>query len=217
MSAPLIPGLGVWRRRAAIIGAVAVATVLALTVLFAVAGWFEDAAPDDPEPIGVGQPFRIGDFEYVVTGAHVVDEAPGVYLPRDDEGETDPSMRALVVEVSLTNVSETAWLSVTPAMAVRPPEDGGVVADADGNVERAAFFSGDGHLAGPLNPGVTVHGTLGWAQDASTDLDTVTVPFLDLRWVEEDPLTLDDQRWALTSRVIHTVEVPVDTAEGEEP
>lgn len=217
MSGPaLIPSLGVWRRRAVILGTVAVIAVIALTVAFAVAGWFADAAPDDPDPVEVGEPFRIGDFEYVVTGAYAAEEAAGVYLPRDDEGEEDPHAGALVVELAVTNVSDTAWLSVTPGMAIHAPEDGAVIADQDGNAEEAALFSQDGHLLGPINPGITVNATVGWAQDTSSDVDAITLSFTDLRWVEEDPLTLDDRRWARTSRVIHTVEVPVEAREAVE-
>lgn len=205
------------RRHAAVVIAIAVGVVLAVSIALAVVGWLQDARPEDPEPVAVGESFRIGDFEFVVTGAHMVDDADGVYLPRDDDGETDQDVRALVASVEVTNVSDTPWLGVTATSAVHAPDDAGIVGDANDDTDSAALFSADGHLVDVLNPGVTVRGTYGWAQDRRWRGEEITLRFTDLRWVENDPFSLDDRRWAVTDRLTHTVTVPVEAIEGDEP
>lgn len=213
--APILQGLGRWRPRAVfVIAGILVIVVIAGAVLWAV-GRFGDASPDDPEAVAVGEPFVIGDFEYVVRAVHAAPTAPGVYLPRDSDGETDPDARALVAEVDVTNVSDTAWLAVT-ANVLQAPVDAGIVPDANGNADAPAFFTRDGNLMDALNPGVTVHGMFGWVQDRSWDGDELTLRFEGLRWVERDPLTLDDRRWARTGATAYTVDVPVTVIEGED-
>jgi len=203
------------RRRAVIVVTSIVGAFAVLMALFALIGWFQDARPAEATPAAVGESFRIGDFEYVVTGAHPTAEPEGVYLPRTDDGETDPAVRGLVVEIEITNVGDQPWLAVVAGGAVHSPADAGIVPDANEETDGASFFSRDGHLVSVLNPGVTVVGTYGWAQDAAWSGDEATIGFTDLRWVEEDPLTLDDRRWARTDRVVRTVVVPVDA--NEEP
>lgn len=202
------------RRRAVVVVAVVVAAFVAASVLFAVIGGFQDARPAEPEPTALGEPFRIGDMEYVVTGVYAADESEGVYLPRDDEGEIDPTVRALVAEVEITNVSETPWLAVTAGAAVHPPAGADIVPDASDRVDGASFFSRDGHLVSVLNPGVTVVGSYGWVQDRAWGGDEVTLTFTDMRWVEEDPLTLDDRHWARTDHAVREVTAPVDDRTG---
>ncbi|WP_119697766.1 hypothetical protein [Microbacterium halotolerans] len=205
------------RRRAAVVIVIGFGVIVAVSVALAVVGWLQDARPDDPEPVTVGEPFRIGDFEFVVTGAHIVDDADGVYLPRDDDGETDPDVRALIASVEVTNVGDAPWLGVTATSAVHAPDDAGIVGDANDDTDGAALFSADGHLVDVLNPGVTIRGTYGWAQDRGWRGDEITLRFTELRWVEHDPLTLDDRRWAATDRLSHTVTVPVEMLGGQAP
>lgn len=203
------------RRRAVWVVAVIVAAFIAASTLFAVIGGFQDARPADPEPAAVGEPFRIGDIEYVVTGVHAADESDGVYLPYDEEGEPDPELRTLVADVEITNVSDTAWLAVIAGAAVHAPAGADIVPDASDKIDAAPLFSRDGHLVSVLNPGVTVVGSYGWVQKRTWEGDEVTLVFTDMRWVEDDPLTLDDQHWASTERPVRSVTAPVDDRTGE--
>ena len=181
------------QRLAAVVG-----VVLLLTAPF---GGLERAKPAKPQTAPVGKAIRIGPFDVTVQKAFTLGSITG------DEPEPD-GKRFLVVRAKVRNPgTRPEYVSdLTDVLAVK---HGGVV--FDGTSKRAEpLFVKDASRISEMNPGLGYELALVFPQPAGWTKQDITLEIGGTRYVDEDPLTLDDDFWLPTDRTVATMTLPVE-------
>lgn len=187
--------------------AAALALVLGIAV---VAGGFDEVATAEVREVSAGDEFELGPFRVELGDAVVVPDRDA-YV---DDGERRPQLVLVPVDITVSGdvTVKTSALEgqVVPVAGLEPLEGDDTLPTAQ--VKGRA----DGVSVYELSPGLTYGLVLAWEQPPDWDGDEVTIDFQRLRWVEEDHMHLDDQRWMATSEVGFRATLPVTRGDGGE-
>ncbi|GAA4721936.1 hypothetical protein APR04_001431 [Promicromonospora umidemergens] len=186
------------------VGAGAVAALVAISPFGA---WSEVEVQADPLTGGV--PVEVGPFEVTVEKAATADEL-GHLVPQ-------PGNHMLAVVADVTNTGDVPEYGVTLSSAIPAPQDAGIVPEEPGKpkLPSATIINiEDGTSISILNPGVTHRVALIWEQSGEWSGTELPLEVVELEWVEEDPLGLDDGHW-FANEIAFQGEIPVKPAAPE--
>ncbi|GAB2504455.1 hypothetical protein GCM10027063_49660 [Promicromonospora xylanilytica] len=186
------------------VGAGAVAALVAISPFGA---WSKVEAQADP--LTAGTPVEVGPFEVTVEKVATADEL-GHLVPQ-------PGNHMLAVVADVTNTGDVPEYGVTLGSAVPAPRDAGIVPKEpeDPGLPPATIFNiEDGTSLSVFNPGVTHRVALVWEQSGTFSGDAIPLEMVELEWVEEDPLGLDDGHW-FANEVAFQGQIEVEAAKPE--
>jgi hypothetical protein len=202
------------------VGAGVVAALVAITPFGA---WSEVEAQADP--LVTGTPVEVGPFEVKVVRVATVDEF-AYLVPK-------PGNHLLGVVAEVTNTGEVPEYRATLGQAFPAPQNVGIVTKAaldelgadtapDGSADPdlgasdeaelppATILSAkDGTTISIFNPGVTHRVALIWEQSGKWSGKTIPLDVIELEWIEESAVSLDNNYW-LPNEVAYHGRIPVD-------
>lgn len=179
-------------------------TGLAVVVLLVTApfGGLKQAPARVPDMVVAGKQFRVGPFDVTIEKIVTLGSLPGED-PDPDGG------RQLVIEAVVTNPGTRSEYTSTLTDAVTV-QDGGV-ANVDGKAPRPQpLFVKDASRIGEINPGLSYQLALVLPQAPGWTEQDVTLRIEGMRFVHEDPLTLDGDFWLTTGRTASSATLPVE-------
>jgi hypothetical protein len=209
--------------------------VAALVAVSPFGAWSEVEAQADP--LTAGTPVEVGPFEVTVVKAATADElgyltpAPGnhmlaVVVDVTNTGEVPeysstfgnavPAPRNVGI-VPQEPLADLGAGDDAASDGARDPEDDPSGSAGPEEPEKPELPSAtivnieDATNVGILNPGVTYRVALIWEQSDEWSGGTLPLEMVELEWVEEDPLGLDDGHW-FANEVAFQGEVPVNPA-----
>lgn len=198
---------------------VAAGVVAALVAMSPFGAWSEVEAQADP--ITTGTPIEVGPFEVTVEKAATADEL-GYLVPKPGNHMlavvANVTNTGEVPEYSVTLGDAIPAPENVGVIPEAPFEELGAVTDADAATEptsdgaapsadpsaspdepklpRASIFNiKDGTSIRIFNPGLTYRVALVWEQSGKFSGDAIPLEMVELEWVEDDPLGLDDGHW----------------------
>lgn len=164
-------------------------------------GGFEKAEEEQHvRELDAGERVTAGPFRIAVTEAQRV--------PDPDEPKELWHLRVAVEVVNTTDVFVIPSRLIDVLMT---PSDAGLVLTEEGDLPYPDVrHRADGTLVDQLNPGMIYHVVFDWPQGPEWDGDEVTLGIDPLEFVEEDPWTLDNNRWRRTKEAAFEGTFPVE-------
>ena len=166
------------------------AGVVAALLLTAPFGGLKAAEQPGPTGIEAGKSFEIGPYEVSLDRVVTVSDLAPQITP-EQEGNR---LIAVIGTVRNPGVRPEYPLLLTRAIALR---DAGVVEASGGRPDSQVVSMEDGEPLGEINPGLTYDVAFVFEQEQGWERRPVQVETLGYSYLEEDPLTLDDESWLL--------------------
>jgi HAMP domain-containing protein len=217
-----------------------VAGVVAALVAVSPFGAWNEVEPQ-ADPLAVGAPVEVGPFEVTIEKAATADElghlvpAPGNHMlavvanvtntgdvpeiagtlgsavPAPENVGIIPQepMGSLGAEPGTDPADDGATPSAAPSASAAPGDEGG---SAEPELPSPSIVNiKDGADVRILNPGLTYRVALIWEQSGEFSGDVIPLRMVELEWVEEDPLGLDDGHW-FANEIAFEGQIPVEAA-----